>query len=221
MTKRDADKWLHRLSSPQVSALLALLAGDSITDAAKAAGVARQRVSAWVNSPGDFQRALTELRREPVEQARQGLKQLTVKATRALSEILSDPQAPAGSKVQAAGVVYRAAGLAGSDTSVSVNAAAYAGSGADPQVEYTERRITEILEGFGRAELARFTQYLTSPGKVDAAALVSSCAALPAKALKPFERLLRELVKAGKIEVPAPRKAANRKRTKTTRKRDG
>lgn len=99
------------LSPAQAIALRELLVGKSITSAAETAGVTRWTVSNWANHDGPFQRALRELKREPLAEAAERLKHLAVAAVEALGAILTNKDAQPGDQIRAAGQILRACGF--------------------------------------------------------------------------------------------------------------
>jgi hypothetical protein len=78
------------LSARQETALGALLAGATITEAAGTAGVARQTVSGWANHDFAFMAELRNRRAEVVDALRVRLESLGIRAVQALEGLLDD-----------------------------------------------------------------------------------------------------------------------------------
>lgn len=75
------------LAPPQWTAVEALVAGETVTDAAEEAEVTRQTVHRWMKKP-DFRRALQFRKQEVVDAARQKLDGLSVRAVEVFREAL-------------------------------------------------------------------------------------------------------------------------------------
>ncbi|MCA8916607.1 MAG: hypothetical protein KDB90_14470 [Planctomycetes bacterium] len=112
MTTADKSRHpeLEHLTPAQMVALRELLVGRSITAAAAAAGVYRQTVSGWANTPGAFKTVMLELQHQPLAEATERLRHLAVDAAEALGDVMNDKGSPAGSRVTAAAHVLRACG---------------------------------------------------------------------------------------------------------------
>ena len=74
----------------QRQVIVALVAGASVTDAAKKCGVARRTVNYWLNDPG-FQIALDDRRREVAARIADDLTELAALAVATLKRALAPP----------------------------------------------------------------------------------------------------------------------------------
>lgn len=114
------------LTYAQATVLRELLAGSSISKAARAAGVSRKSASTWVNHDETFIEARRKLTSEPLAVAKDRLVRLARDAADALEEVLNNPDTPSAVRVNAAGLVLKACGLGNDGVSVNVNAEATA-----------------------------------------------------------------------------------------------
>jgi transposase-like protein len=92
------------LTTKQRAALAALLAGGSYTDAAKAASVHPNRLTAWMKDKA-FVDALHQAEGERLQGVTRSLLALADKAAGAIESVLDDPGALDSSKIRAADVV--------------------------------------------------------------------------------------------------------------------
>jgi hypothetical protein len=99
------------LSPDQVRALAALLESRSLEEAAEKAGVALDRLTAWINRDEAFQSHLESDAEDAFQLAGHQLLYMTTLATRALTEVLenSAPADGALARVQAAQMVLHQA----------------------------------------------------------------------------------------------------------------
>lgn len=79
----------RKLTSKQEMTLIALAAGANLTEAASAAGVTRESVSAWYNHNNVFQSALAQKREAVWQENLSRLRGLLSKAIDQLDELLS------------------------------------------------------------------------------------------------------------------------------------
>ena len=101
----------RRLSPQQQTALMQLLMGASITEAAQAAGVTRQTVSEWCNHHDAFQVKLSERRASALRDAQQQLEEAALMAVTVLRELARDPAAPSSARVQASVAILKRCGV--------------------------------------------------------------------------------------------------------------
>lgn len=87
MTKHDENS----LSVAQETAIIALVRGATVTEAAAEAGVSRQTVSAWSNHDSEFIAALNRARAERWDQIQDQLRSLTTKALLRIDDDLDGP----------------------------------------------------------------------------------------------------------------------------------
>ncbi len=90
----DESRPERTLNNHQEAALLALLAGASVTEAAAQGGVTRQTASEWLHHDPDFGAALVARRAELWDSIRARFEQATAKAVDVLAELLDheDPR---------------------------------------------------------------------------------------------------------------------------------
>jgi hypothetical protein len=93
----------------QYRAIGALLAGSTVTDAAKSAGVSRATVHRWLAGDPDFMAAYNMARREAAEALRQRLRGMGHEAVEALRELLTDRDTPPAVRLRAAMEVLQVA----------------------------------------------------------------------------------------------------------------
>jgi hypothetical protein len=93
----------------QVRAIGALLAGSTVTDAAKSAGVSRATVHRWLSDDPDFMAAYNMARREAAEARRQRLSGMGLEAVETLRELLTDRDTPPAVRLRAAMEVLQVA----------------------------------------------------------------------------------------------------------------
>lgn len=94
----------NNLTSNQVAALGALLAGRTVRAAAKVAGVDPATVHRWLNER-EFQSELQLGRRQLAEHALSQLQRITVSAVDTVEELLTDKGKPASVRLRAAQLV--------------------------------------------------------------------------------------------------------------------
>ena len=94
VTSGDETRPVPTLNNHQEAALLALLAGASVTEAAAQGGVTRQTASEWLHHDPDFGAALVARRAELWDSIRARFEQATAKAVDVLAELLDheDPR---------------------------------------------------------------------------------------------------------------------------------
>ena len=95
-------KILNALSHNQQQVLRSLVAGHSISAAARAAGVHRATVHLWVRTVPTFGRALDAHRRLRTDRIAHDLNDLADSALNALRQIIDDPGSPAAVRYKAA-----------------------------------------------------------------------------------------------------------------------
>jgi hypothetical protein len=95
----------HTLSPGQHKAIEALLITGNVTEAARAAGVARKTVYAWLKQPA-FAKALREGEGIALESLTRSLRALGDKAVEALAAVFDDPEATHATKLKAASIVF-------------------------------------------------------------------------------------------------------------------
>lgn len=91
-------------SAKRELAITALLSSPSIEGAAEAAGVGTRTLFRWLRDP-DFLAEYREARRHSVTAAIARMQQVCAAAVTTLEAVMSDPEAPASSRVQAARTV--------------------------------------------------------------------------------------------------------------------
>ena len=94
----------EKLSRAKQTAIAALLTNPSIAAAASAAGIAERTIYRWLKIHG-FQQAYAAARQECVKQALATIQQAMSTAVDVLSEVMSDPKAPASARISAARTV--------------------------------------------------------------------------------------------------------------------
>jgi hypothetical protein len=92
------------LTTKQRAGLAALLAGATYTDAAKAAAVHPNRLTAWMKEPA-FVAALRQAEGEKLQGVTRSLLALANKAAGAIESVLDDSEALDSSRIRAADVV--------------------------------------------------------------------------------------------------------------------
>lgn len=102
-----------KLSSKQISVINTLIAGSSITDAAKAAGVDRSTVHRWLNSDSQFVAEHNQQRSELVQAQQEKLRSLSEKALTLVEELLDNNEASGSLRLRAALAVLDRQGLEG------------------------------------------------------------------------------------------------------------
>jgi transposase-like protein len=90
------------LSPVQVQVVAALAGGQSITDAARAAGVHRSTIHNWLKTDRQFQTEFDTIRQETAELLRDQLANLELSALAALKDLIDDPATPASVRLKAA-----------------------------------------------------------------------------------------------------------------------
>jgi predicted transcriptional regulator len=100
-----SDPVTERLSPAQSAALVALLAGARMTEAADAAGVTDRTVRSWLATDPDFRAALLEAHSASWRGAVARLSELAGKAVAALEDVLDDEGATGATKIRAAEVI--------------------------------------------------------------------------------------------------------------------
>jgi ACT domain-containing protein len=89
------------LSKNQLKAVEALISYDSVADAAKACGLARDTVYRYLKVP-EFDQELKKAKRTMVDQAVTSLQRSCKEAAKALADICKDKDAPPSARVTAA-----------------------------------------------------------------------------------------------------------------------
>ena len=102
MTSTAQSTQFDTLTPLQVQVLESLVAGLSVTAAAKQAGVHRTTVHLWTRTLPDFARALLTLRQQRADRVMDELGDLADAAINTFRQILSDEQAPASVRLKAA-----------------------------------------------------------------------------------------------------------------------
>ncbi len=95
------------LSSAQGLALASLLAGKTVTDAARAAGVDRSTVHRWLSGDPEFMGFYGQARREMADAVEQNLRLLAGSAVRNLRVLLNRRRVPDAIKLRAAVAVLQ------------------------------------------------------------------------------------------------------------------
>ena len=103
-----------KLSAKQISVINTLIAGSSVTDAAKAAGVDRSTVHRWFNSDAQFVAEHNQQRSELVQAQREKLRSLSDKALELIEKLLNDGEASGSLRLRAALAILDRQGLEGS-----------------------------------------------------------------------------------------------------------
>jgi len=98
MSQTDTNE---KLSEKQLSAIEALLKGETVTDAAKAAGVGRATLTRWQDED-DFKAARKEAEKELIAGTTSRLVSLSKKAALTLESIIDDLEAAPTVRVRAA-----------------------------------------------------------------------------------------------------------------------
>jgi transposase-like protein len=98
----DAIRHNSTLSPAQAQVIAALAAGESITGAARAAGVHRSTIHNWLREGQQFRFEFDTIRQETVEFLRDQLAGLEVAALAALKSLIEDANTPAGVRLKAA-----------------------------------------------------------------------------------------------------------------------
>jgi transposase len=98
------------LSAEQLSAIAALRARLSVTDAAKQIGVDRSTIYRWLHGDEVFVSELNQAKQEQLDAVRAELSLLACEATRTLREILLSADAPGPVKLKTAIAVLHALG---------------------------------------------------------------------------------------------------------------
>ena len=93
------------LTRGQVKALAALVSQPTLTLAAKQARVSERTMYRWLSDNEPFRTEYRRLQREVVSNATYQLMKASNNAVNALTSVMSDPEAPASSRVQAAKTV--------------------------------------------------------------------------------------------------------------------
>ena len=130
------------VSVSQQLAIEVLLAGGTDSEAAKAASVARETVCRWRHSDADFIAALNRDRLAAFEATRDTLRQASLKAIRALSQLLSD-ETYLPTRMKAAAIILRSMGSLG---------AALAPGATNPEdirADWSESRYQRELRSLG------------------------------------------------------------------------
>jgi transposase-like protein len=98
----DAIRQNSTLSPAQAQVVAALAAGQSITEAARAAGVHRSTIHNWLREGQQFRFEFDTIRQETVEFLRDQLAGLEVAALAALKSLIEDANTPASVRLKAA-----------------------------------------------------------------------------------------------------------------------
>ena len=96
------------LAGKKLKAIEALIAHDTVEDAAQATGVGRSTMYRYMKDPA-FEAELNRAKRQLVNRAILKLQQTTGDAARALAEICRDQNAPASARVAAAKAILDSA----------------------------------------------------------------------------------------------------------------
>jgi phage terminase small subunit len=99
---------IPELNPKQERFLVALFETKTVADAAGKSGVGLRSAWRWLREP-QFRKALREHRQEAVSQSTGRLISATGEAVEALRAVLSDPETPPGTKVQAAKAILETA----------------------------------------------------------------------------------------------------------------
>lgn len=108
-TRAEQEQEAAQLRATQEPAMEALLAGRTITDAAAAAGVARETLSRWLNHDAAFISAYNQRRNDMWEYSADRLRRLSDRTVDALEELLGHEDA--GVRLKAVAAVHRALAL--------------------------------------------------------------------------------------------------------------
>ena len=127
------------LTPIQIRVLQCLVAGQSVTAAAKDAGLHRSTVHLWTRTHPDFARALLALRQNRADRLVDELGDLADLAINTFRQILSDEKAPAAARLKAAMEVVK---LVESQRPTTLSTAL-----SDPAFEKldTDLRIAELI----------------------------------------------------------------------------
>ena len=101
-----AQDTVDNLTPRQEKTVIALLTQPSVTKAAEAAGVGQRTIYRWLDDP-DFARAYRKARRNVFDQAIAVTQRLAGLAVNTLARVMSDANAPASARVQAASTLLR------------------------------------------------------------------------------------------------------------------
>jgi hypothetical protein len=100
-----------KLSAKQISVIDSLIAGSSVTDAAKATGIDRSTVHRWFKSDAQFVAEHNQIRVELVQAQREKLRSLSDKALETVETLLDDSQASGSLRLRAALAILDRQGL--------------------------------------------------------------------------------------------------------------
>jgi hypothetical protein len=98
----------NKLSRKQEQAIIALLQANTITSAAKQAGIGDATLLRWLQMP-EFKEKYREAKQQAISQAVTRLQQAAGRAVDALEEIMADPEAREAARVSAARAVLELA----------------------------------------------------------------------------------------------------------------
>lgn len=98
----DATRHNSTLSPLQSQVAAALAAGQTISAAARAAGIHRSTIHNWLQNEPDFRREFDTIRQENLENTRDQLAALQTSALAALQSLLEDPETSAAVRLRAA-----------------------------------------------------------------------------------------------------------------------
>lgn len=103
----------HIADGRHTAVIEATIAGKSMAEAAKEAGIARRTAASWISDPDHpVGSALAEIRESVIRRARGRLRDLADVAVDALREVLTDPEAPHAAKISAVREVLGRVGIA-------------------------------------------------------------------------------------------------------------
>jgi len=137
---------LPKLTPKQQLALTSLLAGGSITEAARAATVRRETVSRWVHGDPEFIAEMNRRRAELWDGSMDELRSLLPDAVGALRDSLA-PTSASSARLRAASLLLRTLGVGGeTHTPLSRHAAPRTADGVVAAWEDEERRRREAEE---------------------------------------------------------------------------
>ncbi len=97
----DSDT-IPTLLPAQAQVVTALAQGQSVTAAARQAGVHRDTIYQWLKSQPEFKAAIENARTEYVAVLSDGMRDLAARAIETLKELLDDPKTPAAVRLRTA-----------------------------------------------------------------------------------------------------------------------
>ena len=98
------------LSQSQITAIAAITAGSTLTDAASRAGIDRSTIYLWLKQDADFVAELNRAKLEQLQVVKDELRALAVESTRTLRELLTASETPPAIRLRAAVAVIQAVG---------------------------------------------------------------------------------------------------------------